>query len=173
MMRRRSIHLAAALATLLAPLAALAQGLTGSVTTDPVGQAPALGMSVIVGLAVAMAGVGIYRLRRTVAGRTAGFVLIAAATVLAGLAYANGTKITITISGADCAKRTVSAFSPDESTKLMSDCPNLIRIVDIQALCDIHVMPFDSALDTDPVADCSVGLTLAHGDACRLPGCPG
>jgi hypothetical protein len=168
-MRRRSIHLAAALATLLAPLAALAQGLTGSVTTDPVGQAPALGLSVIVGLAVAMAGVGIYRLRRTGAGRTAGFVLVAAATVLAGLAYALA--ITLTISGADCAKRTVSAFSLDEPTKLMSDCPNLIRIVDIQGSCGIHVMPFDSAFDTDTVADCSVGQTLANGDACLLPSC--
>jgi hypothetical protein len=129
-------------------------------------------MSVIVVLAVAMAGVGMYRLRRTVAGRTAGVVLIAAATVLAGLAYANGTKITITISGADCAKRTVSAFSPDESTKLMSDCPNLIRIVDIQASCDGDMSPLITVPNVVPPPDCSVGQTLANGAACKLPVCP-
>jgi apolipoprotein N-acyltransferase len=170
MMRRRSIHLAAGLATLVAPLAALAQIPTGSVTTDPVQQAPALGMSVIVVLAVAMAGVGVYRLRRTVAGRIVGFVLVAAATVLAGLVYAVA-PATIMISGADCTMRTTNAFDPLEPNMLMSDCSNLIRIVDIQVSCDAGMSSFNSAPTIAPPADCSVGQTLANGGACGLPSC--
>jgi apolipoprotein N-acyltransferase len=169
MMRRRSIHVAAGLATLVAPLAAWAQIPTGSVTTDPVQQAPALGMSVIVVLAVAMAGVGMYRLRRTVAGRIVGFVLIAAATVLAGLGYA--VVPPLTISGADCTKQTTSAFDPLEPTMLMSDCSNLIRIIDIQVSCAGDMSSLNSAPAIDPVADCSIGQTLANGGACGLPVC--
>jgi apolipoprotein N-acyltransferase len=169
MMRWKAIHLAVGAATLVAPLAAWGQIPMGSVTTDPVQQAPALGMSVVVALAVAMAGVGIYRLRRTGTGRIVGVVLIAAATVLAGLAYAGDGLTTLTISGADCTKRTVTAFSLDYPTQLMSDCPNLIRIVDIQASCDGVMGPLSTVPNV--IVECSVGQTLAKGDACRLPGC--
>src|SRR5512140_2447482 len=85
---RRSLPVTAALATLVAPLAAFAQ-FAGSVTTDPVGQpAPTLGMPLIFLLAVALAGVAGYSLRRGVATPVVALVLVAGVTVLAGLGYA-------------------------------------------------------------------------------------
>jgi hypothetical protein len=126
-------------------------------------------MAVMVVLAVAMAGVGIYRLRRTVVGPIVGFVLVAAVTVLAGLGYAFVP--TITISGADCTKRTTSTFDPLEPTTLMSDCPNLIRILDIHVSCGAGDLLFNSQSNGVTVPDCSVGQTLANGGACRLPVC--
>jgi hypothetical protein len=126
-------------------------------------------MSVIVALAVAMAGVGVYRLRRTVAGRIVGFVLIAAATVLVGLAYAGG--LPLTIKDADCTKQTTSTFNPLDANTLMSGCPNLIRIVDIQVSCDGDMSSLNSAANVGTLPDCGVGQTLANGAGCILPVC--
>jgi hypothetical protein len=175
-MRRRSIQIAAGLGTLVAPLATWAQATTsGFVTTGPLrAPAPALGMPLIVMLAVALAGVAMYRLRRTVGGLVVGFVLVAV-TVLAGLGYAIMPPLPITISGADCMKATVNVFDPStEPTTLMSACPNPIQIVDIQISCGRDVF-LNSETNTSGAIDmfplCKKGQILANGDACDLPTC--
>lgn len=176
MMRRRLIQIAAGLGTLVAPLAVWAQVTTsGSVTTGPLrAPAPAFGMPLIVMLAVALGGVALYRLRRTVGAPLVG--LIVAATVLAGLGYAMLPPQPITISGADCTKVTVNGFDPSaEPTTLMSACPNPIEILDIQFSCaPPDVFPnsdtnASGAVDMLPL--CKKGQVLANGDACELPTC--
>ncbi len=169
MMRRRSIDVAAASVILVAPVVALAQGPTGSVTTTPVHQAPALGMWVLVALAVAMAGAAMYRLRRTGAGAMVGAILFATLTALAGLGYATGF-IVITVDGADCVQQATQTFNPIDAYKLMSDCPNPIQIVDIEVSCGGDNSP-NSSPNIDGIPDCTVGEILWKGAACRLPEC--
>jgi hypothetical protein len=166
MMLRRSLPVTAALATFVAPLAALADP-TGTVTTDPVHLAPTLGLPLLVVLAIALAGITVFRLRRAAVGPIAAVVLVAGVIALAGLAYAINT---IVISGADCMRQTVSVFDPGGSTALRSDCPNnSIRIIDIQTSCGgvNHLSTAPTGITT--FAPCEIGLTLAHGDECELP----
>jgi len=171
MMRWRSSHAATILAVLVAPLAAVAQPPTGSVTTVPINNAPALGMSLCVVLALALAGIGIYRLRRPVGSRIAAFGLVAAITVLAGLGYAAAPS-TITISGADCAKQTVSFFDPRLGATMVSNCTNRIQILDIQASCDgTEVNAATDINGATNLVGCTVGLILADGESCKLPIC--
>lgn len=172
MIRRRSIHAAAAFAALVAPLTALAQAPTGSVTTAPIHNVPALGMSLFVMLALALAGLGIYRLRRTVSRRTVAIALVAAVTVLAGLGYAGATSI-ITITGADCMKQTVSLFNPLMDTTVISNCTNRIQVLDIQVSCGAGDVTAETDINSaaNGVHVCSVGEVLADGDSCRLPIC--
>ncbi len=165
MMHRRSIHAAAALTTLVAPLAALAQGPTGTVTTDPAHQAPALGMPLLVVLVIAIAGFAMYRLRRPAVRPIVGLILFAGVAMLAGLGYAGF--VGVTISGGECTQRTVSPFEAVISAELMSQCPNPIQIVAIDLSCPGPFAP------TPPnVPDCSIGQVLFNGDKCSLPACP-
>ena len=172
MMHRRSLHVAAAFGVLGVPLAAWADP-TGSVTTSPIHQAPALGMPVLVLLAVALTAITVYRLRRTGGGRIVGLGLVAAVTLLAGLVYAFIPMITI--SGADCAKQTVSVFDPlEEETLLTSNCPNQIQITNIQLVCDEDVVSPNAgggSAGVDAVAECFIGQVLANGNTCALLGC--
>jgi hypothetical protein len=172
MMHRRSIHVAAAFGVLVAPLTAWAAS-TGSVTTSPIHQTPALGMPVLVLLAVALTVITVYRLRRTGGERIVGLGLVAAVMLLAGLVYAFIP--TITISGADCAKQTVSVFDPlEEETLLTSNCPNQIQITDIQLVCDEDVVVPNAGggiAGADAVAECVIGQILANGNTCALLGC--
>jgi hypothetical protein len=165
MIRRRSIHAAAAFGALLVPFVASAQPPTASVTTAPVGQAaPALTMPLIVMIAVALTGFAMYRLRRSVGRAITGLVLVASVTAVAGLGYA--IMPLITIEGANCTQETVSIFDPlNEPTELMSNCTNRIQIVDIRVLCDGK----DSAPESLP--DCRIGQTLGFHEACNLPFC--
>jgi len=173
MVRRGTIRLAAALGTLSVPLSALAQVTgTGSVTTSPLSPAPALGMPLLLFLAVALAGVTMYRLRRVVTGPIVGLVLVAAVTALAGLGYALSMTTTIPISGADCMKRTTNAFNPAGSpANLMSNCSNMIQILDLQVSCIVAPRGTCPDAPADPAPDCRLGQTLANGDVCRLPSC--
>ena len=169
MMRWGSIRIAALSGVLGAPLAAWADP-SGSVTTEPIQQAPALAMPVLVLLAVALTAITMYRLRHTRGGRIAGVGLIVV--VLAGIGYAG--LPTITIMDADCAKQTVSVFNPlDEETLLTSDCTNRLRVTDIQKNCELGVVSPDTggAPVVDEFAECFVGEVLAHGDTCALLGC--
>lgn len=168
----RSIHVSAAVGFLVTPLAALAQPATGAVTTSPIQQAPALGMPVLVLLAVALTAITVYRLRRTGGRRILGLGLVAVVTVLAGLVYAF--LPTITISGADCAKQTVSVFDPlVEETLLTSNCANLIQIIDIQITCDEGAVAPNATggIAGDLFAECFIGQILANGNTCALLGC--
>ena len=173
MMRRRSIHVAAAFGVLGVPLPAWADP-TGSVTTGPIQQAPALGIPVLVLLAVALTAITVYRLRRTGGRRMVGLGLVATVTLLAGIGHAIIPIITIT--GMDCAKQTVSVFDPlAGETLLTSDCPNPIRIVDIQVSCNEKVVAPGAQTGiggaANDVVECSIGQVLANGNTCSLPGC--
>jgi len=161
MMIRRSIPVAAALATLVAPLPAFAQ----VVTTGPLQPAPTLAMPLIFVLAVVLAGLAVYRLRRYVAGPMVGLLLFAAVTVLAGVGYATSMFRSIMISGPACMRETMSPFMDHgPPTVLMSECRNMISILAIQSSCTMFTQM--------PQPPCSVGQTLANGQACTLPNCP-
>ena len=163
---RRSIPVAAVLATLTGPHAAFAQLPSGTVTTGPASAAPALTMPLIFLLAVALAGFAVYRMPRATAGTVTGLVL-AAAVLVAGLGYAK--PATIMITGSDCAKLTTNTFGASgASAMLMSDCQNVIRILDIQLMCTERSRN-ESSL---PFLElCRVGQTLAKGESCALPIC--
>jgi Pretoxin HINT domain len=165
MMLRRLLNAVVTLATLVAPLAAVAQLVpTGSVTTAPLGAAaPAMGMPLLALLAVVLAGGGAYLLRRAARGAIAKVGFVAALTALAGLGYAFiPSGITITIDGAECGMQTVHPFNPLNENTLVSHCPNRIQIISIQGSC---------TFDPSGPGPCSVGQVLADGDSCMLPTC--
>jgi len=167
MVRRRRIDVVAAVAALVVPLPALAQGAVNLVTTGPIQQAPALGMPLLFLLAVALAGLAMYRLRHGVPSRIMAVGFVVAMTVLAGLGYAM--MPTITISGGDCMRRTTNPYDLFEHTYLMSACPNMIRILEIQFGCTpSQPSPGSQSL---AIPECEVGQTLANGDECMLPTC--
>ena len=167
MMRRKSRLVAVSLAALLAPVMALGQVPPGSVTTSPVNQAPAMGAPVLVLLAVVLAGVAVYRLRRAATV----VALVTAVTLLAALGSAVIMMSNITISGADCVQRTTNPFDPITLTTLTSNCPTMIQIVDIQFDCGLGEIAPNAPTSAVPIPSCEVGQTLANGDVCRLPIC--
>ncbi|HVN84684.1 MAG TPA: hypothetical protein VMW17_07555 [Candidatus Binatia bacterium] len=150
MKRRGSIAVIAA--AVIAPLAVHAQQTTGTVTIGPTQQAPTLSFSLIALLAVALAGVALYRLR--VRGPIIALVLIV---VLAATGYARLAMIRIT--GGECAMETMHMFLPGQM--VMCECSNGIRILDIQLACDIN----------RPPNPCMVGEVLMNGQSCTLPEC--
>ncbi len=166
-MRRKSILVIAGLTILVAPLAALAQGPTGTVTTDPARQAPALAMPLLVVFVIAIAGFAMYRLRRPAAGPIVGLMLVVAVAVLAGLGYARPPGVTI--SGGECARETFSMFEAFGPAELMSQCPNPIQIVAIDLSCGGPFAP--GSAPSPPVPECAVGQILSNGDICDLPVC--
>ncbi len=165
MKRRGSLDIAAALATLVAATTALAQDSTGSVTTVPAHQAPALGVPLFIVLALALAGIAMYRLRRrSLVAPIVGLVLVS--TLLAGLGYAVSF---VMISGAQCVQQTTSTFVPADPTELESQCPNPIQIVDIEVSCNPVEAPSRPDPNTPPA--CAVGLILNQVKSCMLPRC--
>jgi apolipoprotein N-acyltransferase len=165
MRSRRVLQVVSAVATLAAPLAAVAQPLApGSVTTAPVGAAaPVMGMTLLALLTLGLAGVGAYLLRRTSGDVIAKVVFVVALTTLAGIGYAVVPMgVTYTVAGAQCKMQTVQVFDASAENTLESHCPNLIRIV------DIHVEP---CRVVDPLGPCSIGQVLANNESCTLPLC--
>lgn len=165
---RRLPHVVVAMATFVAPLAALAQSRDGSVTTAPFAAAPVMGMPVLILLAVVLTGVGAYLLRRA-AGRVIAVIgFVAVLTALAGLGYATFGMM-IMIRGAQCAMQTTQMFDPMGRPTLKSYCPNSIQIISIQQgmLCGTEILGLG---DTFPPL-CSVGQVLADGEECSLPFC--
>lgn len=162
----RSLPVAVASAALVSPLAVFAQPTTmGSVTTAPIGHAaPALAIPMLVALAIALIGLGAYRICTRSAGAVTGFALVAGLTLLAGLGYAiDG----VVIQGADCYAQTMHSYdSTLGTTSLTSLCPNAIQIVAIDACASI-----EPNVLSDPLPFCRVGTVLTNGQACILPGC--
>ena len=161
---RRVLQVVVAVGTLVGPLAVVAHAdLFGTVTTAPVGMpAPAMGMPLLVLLAVLLAGAGAYLLRRTGGGVIAKVAVVAALAALAGLAYANGGMGTIyTVAGPDCGIAKTFTFDPLGPNELLSNCPNPIRIIAIQLDCNAP----------DPPGECTVGQVLSNGQFCTLPEC--
>jgi len=154
MMLRRSLQIVGAAVALVTPLASFAQ----TVTTSPANQpAPALSMPALLLLAVAMACVAAYTLRKRAIPTVRALVLVVGLTVLVGVAYA-GFK-GIELKGTDCNITKVQAF--DSGEPLMNSCPNPIQIIRI----DCGSSP---ALVTGV---CTQGQVLANGDGCDLPIC--
>ena len=176
----KSIHTAASVGVLLAPLATLAQPQTGSVTTRPLAQqAPALGLPLLAILAVALLAIAVYRLWRANRGPILGLGFVVTMTLLAGIGYALVMVQTITIAGAACGNPTVSAFNAFSQTRLKSACVNPIQIVDIQSPCDggteCTVSPNAVSCVGSAASDgteCTIGLILGDGNTCELPICP-
>ena len=166
MIIRRLPEVVVALVTLVTPLAALAQGADGSVTTVPLALAPTMGIPVLVLLAVVLAGVAAYFLRRA-SGRVAAVIgFVAVLTGLTGLGYATMPMIhMIMVQGSQCGMQTTQMFMPMTPTALKSLCPNPIQIVAIQG-----GMCFGDSLGSAPVflTPCRVGQVLADGEECLL-----
>ena len=156
MTSRRSTPVVAAMATLVAPVTAFAQGLNGTVTTGPAQHAPTLTLPLIALLAIALGVVALRRLR--VRGPIVGLILVAA---LLGVGSAF-VSTTITITGAQCTMQTTNMFDSSVPTTLMSKCADGIHIISIEVPCS-----------GGPVAGppCTVGETLADGQSCTLPLC--
>ncbi len=162
-MKLHRVFPAVALATLMTPLASVAQPVTGSVTTSPLGAVPVMGVRVLALLVLMLAGLGAYFLRRAGRGTVAKVACVLVLTALAGLAYAAiPAGLTFTVEGPQCTMQTVQVFDPNELNTLVSHCPNPIAIVSIQ------VPP---CMTVDPPGPCSVGQVLADNDSCTLPLC--
>ncbi len=158
-MFRRVLSISAALMTWVSP-AAFGQGLPGSVTTAPFGAgAPALALPVLCVLVLALAVLGLYRLRRGGTGATVALVVVAV-TMLATIGYA---VIDITISGTECLQPTTTMYEGDPLLK--SECPNPIRITDLQCSTTPQLP------DVPSFPECTLGQTLNNGDQCVLPFC--
>ena len=162
MIIRRLPHAVVALATLVAPLVARAQAApNGSVTTAPFAPgAPVMGLPVLALLAVVLAGVAAYFLRRATGRGVAGLAVLAVLGGLVGLGYA--TLPSITIQGAQCATSTTQVYDAFFENTLVSHCPNPISIVSIQQTC---------TLVAGPGGGCRAGQVLTNGASCNLPTC--
>lgn len=165
----KSLPKVAVLVALIAPVVVHAADPMNMVTTRPLAQhAPAVGLPLIFLLAVVLAGVTVYRLRRVAVGRVIGAALIAAWIGLAGLGYA--VIDTLHINGTACMQQTASPYATMTTTNLQNDCPNDILIVDIQFACTSDTLP-DQETGGASVPSCVRGNALQNGQICRLPLC--
>ena len=154
----RLLQVAVVSGALVSPLAASGE-IMGSVTTAPYQPAPALTMGMLTALAIALLGVGTYRLRRRSLRAATRFALVAGLSLLAGLAYA---KAGIVVQGGDCNTRTTQLYPNVSGVTLTSLCPNPIVIVAIDPGC---------GTPDPPPAPCAVGEILTNGQECTLPIC--
>lgn len=168
MMLCRFLQVIVALATLAAPLAAVAQASSGSVTTAPFSAAPAMGMPLLALLVVILAGGGAYFLRSAARGTIAKVGFVAALAALAGVGYATAPAY-VTIEGAQCGMQAVQPFDPTVENTLVNHCPNRIKIISIRVLCVTRddILPAPNF----GLGPCDAGQVLANGDACTLPTC--
>jgi apolipoprotein N-acyltransferase len=156
--------LVVALATLVAPLAAVAQVPNDNVTTAPLAAyAPVMGMPLLLLLAVVLAGVAAYRLRRAAGPAIAALGFVAALTVLASLGYATMVMTILPVQGAQCGVPTTQPFNPMGGTTLVSHCPNAIRII------SIHLET--SCMFGMGLNPCQVNQILVNNESCSLPLC--
>jgi apolipoprotein N-acyltransferase len=156
----------------VAPLAALAQ-FPGTVITSPLGAAaPAVGMPMLVLLALALSVGAVYVLRRKAASTTARLALVAAAIIVASIAYATIPMPSVVVSGEQCAMRTTQTWNAATPTELDNQCSNALLIEAIATQCPEE----DGTMGTaggkvDALPSCVPGQTLAAGAACDLPVC--
>lgn len=164
MILRKLVGVGSAVALLGVPFSVMAQ----TVTTGPLGaEAPAIGLPMLVLLALALGGAAMFVLRRSSAKSMAAGAMVAVLGVAAGLVYA--TSAIVEVSGTECEMVTVQAFSTDVNTNLKNSCPNPIRIISIDVSCtDRDVFGESSAT---PPAPCSEGQVLTTNQYCRLPRC--
>jgi len=116
-------------------------------------------MPTLIALAMALIGLGAYRLHSRAAGTAAMLALVAGLGLLAGVAYADGT---VMVQDTNCNMETTQPFLSSAVQTLVSLCPNPIRIVAIDPGC---------GMPDPPVAHCTVGQILSTGQNCVLPSC--
>jgi len=146
------------------PIAALAVPI-GSVTTSPFGSAPVLALPLLLLLAIVLAGITIFRLRRRGAAPVAIVAVGAALLVMAGVTYA--TVPIIVLSDVACNARVTNSYTPTTLTEVTNHCINPVKIVDITFSC--NALP-DTVTGEIPSL-CEIGQTLNPGSTCRLPEC--
>jgi len=160
------LYVGTVVATLLTPLAAVAQAI-GSLTTAPLSAAPAVGMPQLVGIALAL-GVGAMSvLRRKAARATIKLAVVGAAIMLAGIAYAVVPLPSVPVSGNQCGMQTTQTWASAVPTTLDNQCPNALLIVAIDACGERDT----ASAEFNTLPTCVVGQTLAAGTACDLPMC--
>lgn len=149
---------------MLVPFAASAQN-GGSVTVAPFGTAaPAVAWPSLILLALLLGAVAFFILRRSRAvGATAVIMLALGAAI--GVGYA--AVLTVVVSGDECHEVTVKTYDSTADVDLVSECPNPIRIIELELHCNGH----NDGLGEVPVPDCEVGLVLNNGESCNLPSC--
>jgi len=160
---RESLFVATVVTTLLTPLAALA----GTITTSPLGAAaPAIGMPMLVLLALVLSVGAVYVLRRKAASATARLAGMAAVIIVAGIAYAT---TNVVVSGAQCTMRTTQMWNAIYPKMLENQCSNALLLEVIDPDCNFLTGSAGAPLDSFP--SCVMGQTLAAGAICHLPIC--
>jgi hypothetical protein len=169
MLLRRLRQFAFAITAITAPLTASAQVLGGSVTVAPIATegAPVLGWAGLAALVLAL-GIGAALMLRRSRPRVVPMVGVL---TLVLLAAARGAPVLdVIIAGDECRQVWQENYEPLKHIELESQCPNLIRIIDLQLNCDRtgEEAPIESVSGTV----CEVGLIIPTGGSCLLPGCP-
>ena len=166
-MVKKSLWMFAVSSLLGLPLAALADT-TGTVTVRPFGPAPALGLPVLIVLAVALGGIVAYRLRHHVVPRAVVGLLLAGFIGAAGIAYA--VQI-ITVSNEDCAHVTTKTYDSSFSGELKNGCTTSIEVVEVDpcAPAPLDVLPDETG--SGLTVSCEKGVVLDPGKSCGLPTC--
>jgi hypothetical protein len=165
MMPRKLRQLALGGLVVAGPSAASAQ-ISASVTTGPLAVgAPALGWPVLVVLAVVLASAAILMLRRV--PRSGARVVAVLALVLAAAA-GRAAVLSVIVSGDECGRVSEEAYSPENEIILENQCPNSVRILDLQLSCsDAHGGEASQA----GIPACEIGLVVPAGESCELPIC--
>lgn len=160
-MKIQKLWKGAASLILLAPATAIAQN--NVIILAPAGgtPAPALAGPMLILLAALLAGIAV-RTMRSHASTAVAMALLSAVTLTAGIASAG--RMIITLQGADCSERSIHPF--ESSAKVVNDCPNAMRIVEIE--CDESN---DTPRDATPY--CETGAVLESGAECIVSCYPG
>lgn len=166
-MLRRLRQLAVGIAGITAPLTVSAQD-GGSVTVAPLAAgAPALGWPALGALAIALGVGAVLMLRRS---RQPGARLLGVVAMVLTAALGHGATANVIISGDECHQVTQESYPPLKNVELQSQCPNPIRIIDLQLNC--NRAEGEPPVETVPDAPCEVGLIVHPGGSCQLPACP-
>ncbi len=155
-----------AIAAIAAPVPTVAQPVN-TVTVEPVAAgAPVLGWPGLAVLVLVLTVGAVLILRRSdrSAARAVGLVTLL---LTAAVAYAGVSNVTI--SDDECHHVTQKSYPQFDSPDLENQCPNPIRIVDLQLDCDASKI-------TAPAPDgsgraCEIGLIILPGSSCQLPTC--
>ncbi|MDX2167435.1 MAG: hypothetical protein SF182_10245 [Deltaproteobacteria bacterium] len=164
---RRLGQVSLAIAGIMLPHAVAAQA-DGLVTVGPlIAGAPVLSM-VGLGMLVLALVIGALAMLRRAHPLT---MVVLAPIVVAGVsAVGYAAAVNLIVSGDECGQITQKSFSPLDIVLLESQCPNSIRIVDLEINCgDVaHGEP----AQPPAVPLCEVGLVVGPGEMCQLPSCP-
>ena len=153
------------IACVMAPLSLSAHN-GGSVVVGPIGaSAPALGMPLLAILAMLLTVTAVVFLRRPRSVLSHALVVLALMlTATVGLSLIP----TVVVSGDECNEITQKSYdSSSPSVALLSECPNPIRIIEL----DLNCHHSDCEQAELPPTSCEVGLVLNPGQICQLPTC--